>query len=155
MEGLKNEVVEGMSSLLSKKVTDYTIDGKCSGCGNCCPDMLSLSMGEVIAIEEYVKKHNIQPHVVGVPLVNAIDATCPFLNMNKKTDRCNIYPVRPYICRIFHCNDTDMRKHIDDPKLRSVERHRVSMRQTFFPSEAMKAEVNKMFEEFEKSSNEE
>lgn len=147
MEGLKNEVIEGMSSLLSKKITDYTVDGKCSGCGNCCPDMLSLSMGEVTAIEEYIQKHNIQPHVVGVPLTSAIDATCPFLNIEKKTDRCNIYPVRPYICRIFHCNDTDIRKYLNDPKLRSVDRFRVSMRQTFFPSKEMKDEVNKMIEE--------
>ena len=59
-----------------------------------------------------------------------LDLTCPFLNDNKKTEKCAIYPVRPAICRYFICNDPKgARNH---PELYEEERVAVSMRETFF-----------------------
>lgn len=83
------------------EVIDKTADGKCSGCGECCSDLLPLSDAEIKRIKEYVKKHNIkeQWHTV---LATATDLTCPFRdNVNKK---CLIYSIRPAICRSFVCN---------------------------------------------------
>ena len=89
-------------------VTDFTVDGKCSGCGECCSNCLPMSQEEVTRIKAYMKKHKIkeQRHNVMV----GVDMTCPFRdNINKK---CLIYHIRPAICRSFMCNHTedDIRK---------------------------------------------
>ena len=83
-------------------VTDYTNNGKCSNCGECCSNCLPISNGEIKRIRAYIKEHKIreQRHnaLVGV------DMTCPFRDdVNKK---CLIYEIRPSICRQFMCNHT-------------------------------------------------
>lgn len=92
-----------MSESLPVKVTDRTVHNKCSGCGECCPDLLPLSERELSRIKEYARQHNLKENRhfwVGDPY--AIDATCPF--RNEKERKCDIYPVRPLICREFLCN---------------------------------------------------
>lgn len=115
-------------------VYDFTKDGKCSQCGACCSDLLAISESEYRRIKRFIKKHNIkeQKHIAPAVLAEQpkFDLTCPFLNENKKTEKCAIYQVRPAICRCFVCNDPQgARNH---PELYEEERVPVSMRETFF-----------------------
>ena len=84
---------------------DDSIDGKCSSCGECCVDPLPVTKEEIYRIKEYVKKHGIREHRQA-PFFdrNATDLSCPF--RNQQTRKCEIYPVRPYICRTFICSKT-------------------------------------------------
>ncbi len=118
-----------------KTITDFTNPYKtCSGCGNCCANMLPLTEKEIRVIQDYVKKHHITPHKVCFPLKDPmIDITCPFLDNNKKKDKCKIYQVRPSICRYFICSgqkdimDNAMKDPVTD------KRTVIDMKHTFFP----------------------
>lgn len=79
------------------------VDGKCSGCGGCCTDMLPLTAKELQRIKIYAREHNLQEHRQA-PFFDpgAFDLTCPF--RNEPEQRCDIYPVRPKICRNFICS---------------------------------------------------
>lgn len=108
-------------------VTDYTKNGKCSGCGACCSNLLPLSNQEVKRIKAYIKQHNIkeQRHngIVG------IDMTCPF--RDEKNRKCLIYEIRPAICRSFVCNHTQEeieKAKLDFHKINQI----VCMRAEFF-----------------------
>ena len=122
------------NQLPSTQVTDFTNNGVCSQCGNCCSNLLSLTKNEIERIQKYVKKHRIKPHVINAPLQNpTIDMTCPFLNMEKSSERCNIYPVRPYICRRFNCSEPNGISYtVEDIAYAKQERITVDMRSTFF-----------------------
>lgn len=115
-------------------VYDFTKDGKCSQCEACCSDLLPISESEYSRIKRYIKKRNIKKQEHTVPAVlreqPKLDLTCPFLNENKKTEKCSIYPVRPAICRFFVCDDPQGAKN--HPELYEEERVPVSMRETFF-----------------------
>lgn len=81
-------------------VTNFTINGKCSQCGQCCSNLLPLSKSEIKRIKDYVKKHRIKEQRHNAMM--AVDMTCPFRDeINKK---CLIYEIRPEICRVFKCN---------------------------------------------------
>ncbi|WP_295236926.1 YkgJ family cysteine cluster protein [Veillonella sp.] len=80
-----------------KSVTDFTVNGKCSGCGECCADLLPLTNKDVKRIRQYVKRHKIKARAAQAD----IDMICPFLNMSNK---CMVYPVRPLICKLFKCD---------------------------------------------------
>lgn len=88
--------------MLECSVTDFTKDGKCSSCGQCCGNLLPLSDKEVKAIKQYIRKHNIreQRHNVAV----GVDMTCHF--RDEANRKCLIYEIRPEICRQFMCNHT-------------------------------------------------
>ena len=81
------------------------IDGVCSGCGECCVDLLPVTPAEISRLRAYVRKHNVKEHRQA-PFFdqNATDLSCPFRNQQTKT--CEVYPVRPYICRSFICSKT-------------------------------------------------
>lgn len=107
--------------------TDYTVNGKCSNCGQCCSNCLPLSDAEVKRIKVYIKKHKIkeQRHNVMV----GVDMTCPFRDERNK--KCLIYEIRPAICREFMCNhshDDIMKAKLDIHKTNRV----VFMRTEFF-----------------------
>lgn len=126
--------IEQMIKDMEHGVYDFTKDGKCSQCGACCSDLLPISESEYHRIKRYIKKHNIkeQKHIAPAVLVEhpKLDLTCPFLNDNKKTEKCMIYPVKPLICLRFICSDPQgARNH---PELYEEERIPVSMRETFF-----------------------
>ena len=112
---------------------DYTKDGKCSGCGNCCSNLLPMSAGEIADIRRYIAKNNIRPHSnIGSPLAKPIiDLTCPFLDTTRPKDKCMIYSHRPFICRVFMCNkkpwESDMTR-----KEYMRKRFAVDVRKTFF-----------------------
>ena len=84
------------------KVNNRCINGKCSGCGECCTDFLPLTKHEIKVITEYLEKHpEIEEQYKNLSK-EFFDVRCAFLN--EKTHRCLIYPVRPSICRTFQCN---------------------------------------------------
>lgn len=108
-------------------VTDFTVNNKCSNCGQCCSNCLPLSETEVKRIKAYIKKHNIkeQRHNAMV----GVDMTCPFRDEANK--KCLIYEIRPAICREFMCNHTQ-----EDIKKSKLDFHKtnrvVFMRAEFF-----------------------
>lgn len=66
-------------------VYDMTDNGKCTGCGNCCSNLLPMTDKEIEIIFQYIKKYNIKECKHGIPLANPIlDMTCPFLNAGKR-----------------------------------------------------------------------
>lgn len=85
-------------------VTDFTKNGKCSNCGGCCSATLPMSKKELKTIKDYVKKNKVKTHThKNIVLEDIVDLTCPFRNEEQK--KCEIYPVRPWICRKFICNN--------------------------------------------------
>lgn len=108
-------------------IKDFTKDGKCSNCGQCCSNFLPLSETEIKRIKAYIKKHNIkeQRHNVMV----GVDMTCPF--RDERNSKCLIYEIRPVICREFMCNHT----HADIMKAK-LDIHKINrpvfMRAEFF-----------------------
>ncbi len=82
---------------------DFTVGGECSGCGECCADLLPLTDKEIKHIKAYVKAHSI-PEQNNVPVValGAYDFTCPFRDNKNKC--CTIYEIRPLICREYRCD---------------------------------------------------
>lgn len=84
---------------------DLTCDGKCTGCGACCSNFLPMTNDEIKTIKRYITKNKIIEHSHTLPLAEpTIDMTCPFLNDSKSCDKCEIYEVRPKVCREFICN---------------------------------------------------
>lgn len=112
-------------------VYDYTRDGKCSNCGNCCSRILPVSGKEVRRISEYIRKHHIKECVNRPPTAEPVqDWTCPFRDNMKRI--CTIYEVRPAICRDFRCDKP--RKQIDaDKRMYHGKYNVVDMREEFFP----------------------
>lgn len=109
------------------KVTDFTENGKCSNCGQCCSNCLPLSEYEVNRIKQYIRKHNIKEQRHNV--MTKTDMTCPFRDEANK--KCLIYKIRPQICRAFMCNHSDediMKSKLD---LHAINRV-VFMRNEFF-----------------------
>lgn len=112
---------------------DFTKNGKCIGCGNCCSSLLWLSKREIREIKAYIRKHNIkeQIHAPNALLrTPTIDLTCPFLNDNGGDKKCVCYEVRPFICRAFSCAP-DKRLKLDEINL-DEQREPVNMREVFF-----------------------
>ena len=103
MNGL--ELFEKVSRDMRSGVLDFTDNGKCSQCGECCSNLLPMSGKEIKEIHWYIKKHRILELKHGIPNNDKklIDLTCPFLDENKPAEKCAIYPVRPEICRSFTC----------------------------------------------------
>lgn len=122
--------LEQMLADMENGVYDFTDDGKCSNCGQCCTDILPMSRGEIQRIRDYIRKHQIKEQKHFVPTaVPVIDWTCPFRNNSER--KCMIYEVRPEICRDFQCNKP--KEHIEaSKKLFAETRRTVSVRQTFF-----------------------
>lgn len=84
-------------------VLNFTDDGKCSNCGQCCSDFLPISDEEIKRIKRYVQRKGIKEHRLNYPTAApAEDYTCPFRNNVKRV--CEIYEVRPAICRDFKCD---------------------------------------------------
>lgn len=112
-------------------VYDFTENGKCIGCGNCCSNLLPLSEKEISDIRSYVKNHKIkkQKHVLYVLKKQPdIDMLCPFLDDSQPNKKCTIYPVRPLICKDFIC----AKGKVPDKRLYYENRKAVDMAETFF-----------------------
>lgn len=119
---------EKMLSDMNKGVYNFTKNGKCSQCGECCSNILPISEKETRIIRRYIKHNKIkeQKHFSAF----TIDFICPFLDMGKKAKKCTIYAVRPAICRYFKCDEPQgalMHKELYDDVRKAVD-----MRATFF-----------------------
>lgn len=69
---------------------DLTENGKCTGCGECCSNLLPITDAEIRKIKAYMKLKQ-QKHGVA-PLRAGFDIKCPFLDESKEK-KCTIYPV--------------------------------------------------------------
>lgn len=90
-------------------IHNNTINGKCSRCGQCCSAFIPFTKTEAATIKKYVQEHNIEP-------VDRIDkyqlkVFCPFFNQQEH--KCNIYEVRPYVCKDFICSNKDWEQKRD------------------------------------------
>ena len=85
--------------MVKDEVKDFYKDGKCSRCGECCTPFIPMTYKEYKKIKKYIKENNIQceSQVAG----NDVHIRCCFYN--RKEHKCNIYKVRPEICKRFKC----------------------------------------------------
>lgn len=67
------------------------------GCGECC-GILFPSLAELRNIQDWCIEHHIEYKGFNYDL----NVNCPYLMADK---RCQIYPVRPFLCRIFGITD--------------------------------------------------
>lgn len=98
------------------------INGKCSGCGNCCGNILPLSKTEIEIIRNYIKEHNIS-------VKRSKDLiTCPF--RNTIMNLCTIYSIRPDICRYYFCDHNQISTQ-GNKRMLEEKRETIDMYQTF------------------------
>lgn len=110
--------------------SNHCVDGKCVGCGECCADLLPVTDAELRRLKEYARRHQLREHRQA-PFFDrsAVDFTCPFRNESEK--KCDVYAVRPLICRSFICSKTLMNAK-DDRDLLSQARPPRSLRWEIF-----------------------
>ena len=125
------ETLEQVRKDMEHGVYNHTNNGECTGCGDCCSNLLPMTEKEIEAIKQYINKHQIKECKHTIPLANPVlDMTCPFLNTGKKTEKCSIYSVRPAICRCFICSEPNgALKHRE---LWRGIRKPVNVRETFY-----------------------
>ena len=121
----------------SNQIVDYTKDGKCSRCGECCGDFLPISDAEIERIRSYIRHHHIKENV-NLVMDSPINFKCPFRDDSRKI--CTIYEIRPEICRSFMCN-YDRFKINANKALFHQKYNVISMRGTFFGNEINRAYV--------------
>ena len=87
-------------------VIDLFVNDECSKCGSCCSRFLPISDKEIKNIKKYIKnkKLKIVPAYQKTCLSEVINGNCPFLDLDAE-NKCQIYPVRPAICKIYSCRD--------------------------------------------------
>ena len=96
---MKKSTILDVYNDMKHGVYNFTKDGKCTSCGNCCTALLPVSKEELKVIERFIKRKHIKP----VKHEGAdVDLTCPFRNDEDKV--CLIYEKRPQICRDFKCD---------------------------------------------------
>lgn len=91
IETIKN-IAEG-----NVKITDNSVCGNCSKCGECCTNFLPVTEKEIDEIQRYVIENNIRPQKQMLIMQNRL--SCPYYNGKK----CLVYEARPLICKKFYC----------------------------------------------------
>lgn len=126
-------ILEQTRRAMEDNIYNFTKDGKCSGCGGCCSNLLPLSLKEIDTIRRYIAKKHIKEckHIIPFAAGNVYDMTCPFRDNAKKI--CTIYPVRPEICRAFICDNAQRAR--DNRKLLGQTRTIVAVREEFYREE--------------------
>lgn len=117
------------------KLTDFTNNGICSSCGECCSDFLHLSEEEIESINKYLKEFKVPQHNKGRE-----NTKCPF--RNDLFCKCDIYSVRPYICRKFKCDTQPEKAEFERDEI-NKSRKAYSMAELFF-NDSSKREMLKM-----------
>lgn len=105
MEGIEEfqEMIARTIDDMQSGRADKTVNGRCSGCGRCCSNILPISKREIERIRKYIRKHSIQEQVEVIPPAAQPNMmSCPFRSESKKS--CLIYPVRPAICQDYLCS---------------------------------------------------
>lgn len=108
--------------------TDFTKDGECSNCGECCSSLLPVRRSELKAMHRYISQNHIKPHRTSPMLAVRFDMTCPF--RNEKERKCDIYEARPLICRDYRCDKTH-KGIVPNPEFDRGEFIVVNMREEF------------------------
>ena len=80
------------------KITNFSVNNQCSRCLQCCTDFISLSITDINRIKKYMQSHKINRNIATTEN-NEYIILCPFISEKG----CQIYPVRPQICRSFYC----------------------------------------------------
>lgn len=97
---------------MARGVTDFTDNGRCVGCGQCCTNLLPMTDKEIKRIKRYIREHSIKEQKVSPLYAKPMfDLTCPFMRKDVSKDRCTIYPVKPEICTAFKCDNTKNGKY--------------------------------------------
>lgn len=89
---------------------NFCKNGECSRCGECCTPFIPMTKSEIKTVREYVKKNpQIKERALNQPFFegNDVYVKCCFYDKDKK--ECMIYPVRPFICRAYKCNQDDLK----------------------------------------------
>ena len=89
---------------------NFCKNNECSRCGECCTPFIPMTKSEVKTVREYVKKNpQIKERALNQPFFegNDVYVKCCFYDKDKK--ECMIYPVRPFICRAYKCNQDDLK----------------------------------------------
>lgn len=109
-------------------ITNKTINDKCSRCGECCGLFIPFNDNDINNIKKYVTEHKIKPQNRINIMTGAFEARCCFYDKVNKC--CTIYPVRPFACKDFMCNNSDwkVRRNLyeDNAKYNST-RHEMIM----------------------------
>lgn len=135
--------LEQMRSDMESGVFDFTENGYCSNCGNCCGNILPISAKEIKVIRRYIQKHRIKEQVRNYPTAKPIiDMQCPFRDDTGK--RCLIYSVRPMICRDFRC-DKPRKKIEADKSMYHRKYDLVDMRAVFYGRTSLFASIMEEF----------
>ena len=82
------------------KITNFSQNGECKGCIECCTVNLPLTKQEFKLMKSLLTKKmidNIRKDISNGELY----VICPFAIRGKG---CSIYEQRPTICKIFHCD---------------------------------------------------
>lgn len=69
---------------------------KCNNCGKCC-GLVPVTVQEIHTIKKYLLEHKQAQNFAVQHSKQGL--TCPF--RNEKDKKCEIYDVRPLICRLF------------------------------------------------------
>lgn len=89
---------------------NFCKNNECSRCGACCTPFLPMTKSEVKTVKEYLKKNpQIRERALNQPFFkgNNVYVRCCFYDDDKK--ECMIYPVRPFICRAYKCDQDDLK----------------------------------------------
>ena len=80
---VKTTIEEILKTVLSgtAKITDNSICGQCSKCGECCTNFLPVTQKEVETIQDYVIANKIRPQKQMLVMQNRL--TCPYYNGKK------------------------------------------------------------------------
>lgn len=87
---------------------NFCKNNECSKCGNCCTPFLPMTKSEVKAVREFLKNHaDIKEKALNNPFFESgnVYIRCCFYDKDKK--ECMIYPVRPLICQMYKCNQSE------------------------------------------------
>lgn len=84
---------------------DFTCNGKCSKCGECCGAILPLDQEDLDKISKYVLENKI--HSIAATLIMQNKLQCPYYTGNKERG-CAIYLARPKICRFYKCDKKEI-----------------------------------------------
>ncbi len=112
-------------------VYDFTDNGKCTSCGECCSNMLPMTKEEIQIIKKYKRKHHIQDTSYDANV--GFNFICPFRDNSRKI--CTIYEVRPAICKDFKCDKPAKGIKVSS-ELSRAQRKVIMVRETFFSKEA-------------------
>ena len=115
---MKQGNFDEMMTELNNGTYDFTDNGKCIQCGNCCSNFLPMTYDEIKNIHEYVRKKKIKRCKHGLfAREKVIDFVCPFLDESKDKEKCRIYEVRPAVCREFTCCQKDRKEFASRKKI--------------------------------------